>query len=41
MFGRLGIERISGEGGNEAHNHYLTRNGFVRVADRYVLTLTR
>ena len=41
VFRRLGIERISAEGGNEAHNSYLTRNGFARVADRYVLTLTR
>ena len=41
VFRRLGIERISTARGTEAHNSYLTRNGFARVADRYVLTLTR
>lgn len=40
VFRRLGIDRISSERGTEAHNHYLTRNGFVRVDDRYVLTLS-
>ena len=40
VFRRLGIDRISSERGTEAHIHYLTRNGFVRVDDRYVLTLS-
>lgn len=41
VFRRLGIERISTARGTEAHTSYLTRNGFVRVDDRYVLTLAR
>ncbi len=40
VFRRLGIVRISTARGPEAHDHYLTRNGFVRVDDRYVLTLS-
>ena len=41
VFRRLGIERISTAQGTEAHDHYLTRNGFVRVGDRYMLSLAR
>ena len=41
VFRRLGIERISTAVGTDAHNQYLTRNGFVRAGDRYVLSLER
>ena len=41
VFRRLGIERVTSEPGTEPHSTYLTRNGFVKVGERFERSLPR